>query len=398
MKRGWEVRKLNEVCELSVGGDLPKDDFSEFQTELHQIPIYANGEKSNGLYGYTSIAKITTPSITISARGTIGFSVKRLEPFYPIVRLIVVTPKYSQELNLSYLDYTLKRIDFKHSGTSIPQLTVPMIKEYEIPIPPLPEQQRIVAILDQCFAAIEKAKSNAEQNLNNAKELFESYLQEVFKQKGDGWEEKKLVDVCELKPQKKEARDKLKETDLVTFLPMEDLGVLNKEIVGIKERQLKDVIGTYTYFADKDVLLAKITPCFENGKIGIARNLINGVGFGSSEYIVFRTQGAIEPEYLYYFLSRNQIREEGRKYMSGAVGHKRVSKDWIENYFIPFPKSKKDQQIIVRQLDALRAETKKLEVIYQKKIDDLEELKKSILQKAFAGELKTEKVELCQEK
>jgi len=172
---------------------------------------------------------------------------------------------------------------------------------------------------------------------------------------------------------------------------MEDLGVLNKEIVGVKKRQLKDVAGSYTYFADNDVLLAKITPCFENGKIGIARNLINGVGFGSSEYIVFRTLVNVEPEYLYYFLSRNQIREEGRKYMSGAVGHKRVSKDWIENYLISFPKSLKAQQTIVQKLDALSAETKKLETIYQQKINDLEELKKSVLQKAFSGELKTNK-------
>ena len=75
--------------------------------------------------------------------------------------------------------------------------------------------------------------------------------------------------------------------------------------------------------------------------------------------------------------------------MSGAVGHKRVAKDWIENYLIPFPKSIKEQQTIVRQLDALRAETQKLEGVCQKKLDDLEELKKSVLQKAFAGELRS---------
>ena len=134
------------------------------------------------------------------------------------------------------------------------------------------------------------------------------------------------------------------------------------------------------------MLLAKITPCFENGKIGIARNLINGIGFGSSEYIVFRAKTNITPEYLYYFLSRNQIRTEGKKYMSGAVGHKRVSKEWIENHIIPFPPLKK-QQAFAQKLDALSAETKQLEAIYQQKITDLDELKKSILQKAFSGQL-----------
>ncbi len=97
-------------CGISAGGDVPKDDFSEIQTEKQQIPIYANGEKNNGLYGFTSIPKITKPSITVSARGTIGFSVKRLESFYPIVRLIVVTPKRLQDLDLSYLEYSLYQI------------------------------------------------------------------------------------------------------------------------------------------------------------------------------------------------------------------------------------------------------------------------------------------------
>jgi type I restriction enzyme S subunit len=219
-------------------------------------------------------------------------------------------------------------------------------------------------------------------------------LQGVFENRGEDcrteyvevWAERKLGEVCEMKPQKKEARDKLNEADIVTFLPMEDLGILNKDIVGVKERQLKDVSGSYTYFADNDVLLAKITPCFENGKIGIARNLTNGIGFGSSEYIVFRSKGNIEPEYLYYFLSRNQFRDEGKKSMSGAVGHKRVSKDWIENYIIPLPPLK-IQRGIVAKLDAQSAETKKLEAIYQKKIADLHELKKSILKKAFEGRL-----------
>ena len=273
------------------------------------------------------------------------------------------------------------------SGAIVKNISGDLIKKVTVRYPELDEQKRIAAILDEAFTAIEKAKANTEQNLKNAEELFESYLQSVFENKGEDWEENRLRNVFEIKPQKKEAKEKLRETDLVTFLPMEDLGILNKEIIGVKEKPLKDVAGSYTYFAENDVLLAKITPCFENGKIGIARNLINGIGFGSSEYIVFRSQGIIEPDYLYYFLSRNQMRDEGKKLMSGAVGHKRVSKDWIENYIIPYPESI-EQKSIVQKLDALSAESKKLEAIYQKKIEDLEELKKSILEKAFKGELK----------
>ncbi|MEA5109924.1 hypothetical protein SDC9_21017 [bioreactor metagenome] len=283
--------------------------------------------------------------------------------------------------------YVFNQFDYLAAGSTVRNLNIALVSSVEVPIPPLPEQQRIVSILDEAFAAIARAKANAEQNLKNAKELFESYLQGVFENKGDDWEEKKLGKVFVIKPLKKEAKEKLSDNDLVSFLPMEDLGVCENEIKPIKKRPLKDVAGSYTYFAENDVLLAKITPCFENGKLGVAKNLINGIGFGSSEYIVFRCPENIVPEFLFYFLSRESLRKEGKKYMSGAVGHKRVSKDWIENYIFSFPKSKEEQQAIIHQLDALRAETQKLEAVYQQKLLNLEELKKSVLQKAFAGEL-----------
>ena len=117
--------------------------------------------------------------------------------------------------------------------------------------------------------------------------MFESYLQSVFTQRGEGWLEKTLIEVCEIKPPKNEAKKILKNSDFVSFAPMEDLGINQKYLNPKKQRTLEDVAGSYTYFAEGDVLLAKITPCFENGKLGIAKNLTNGIGFGSSEYIIF---------------------------------------------------------------------------------------------------------------
>jgi type I restriction enzyme S subunit len=118
---------------------------------------------------------------------------------------------------------------------------------------------------------------------------------------------------------------------------MEDLGVGKKTFTATQAKPLGEVIGSYTFFADGDVLLAKITPCFENGKLGIAEGLSNGVGFGSSEYFVFRPNRLIDKVWLYYFLSRESFRQEGAARMSGAVGHKRVSKEFIEEYQIPLP-------------------------------------------------------------
>lgn len=161
-----------------------------------------------------------------------------------------------------------------------------------------------------------------------------------------GWKIKKLAEVCQIKPSKEEARKKLSNNDLVSFIPMCDLGVQTKTIYLNENKLFREVVSSYTYFADNDVLLAKITPCFENGKLGIARNLTNGVGFGSSEYIVFRSKGAVDPEYLFYFLSQDSFRNSGTRVMSGAVGHKRVPKDFIGNYPIPLPPLSEQKRIV----------------------------------------------------
>jgi type I restriction enzyme S subunit len=161
-----------------------------------------------------------------------------------------------------------------------------------------------------------------------------------------GWPIKTLAEVCQIKPPKAEARRRASDTDLVSFVPMENLGIDEKILVPKQEKPLAEIVGSYTYFADGDVLLAKITPCFENGKLGIAANLTNGIGFGSSEYIVFRPDQSVDKEWLYYFLSRVAFRTEGAERMSGAVGHKRVAKEFIEKYPIPVPPLPEQQRII----------------------------------------------------
>ncbi len=127
---------------------------------------------------------------------------------------------------------------------------------------------------------------------------------------------------------------------------MEALGVESRVVNATQRRPLEDVVGSYTYFADGDVLLAKITPCFENGKLGIVSGLTNGIGFGSSEYHVLRPTSAITKEWLYYFLSRESFREEGAARMTGAVGHRRVPKEFIEAYNIPVPPVAEQQHIV----------------------------------------------------
>lgn len=160
------------------------------------------------------------------------------------------------------------------------------------------------------------------------------------------WKTKPLGEVCTIKPPKAEAKKKLTGSDEVSFAPMEDLGIGVKYLQPRRTRSLDDVSGSYTYFAEGDVLLAKITPCFENGKLGIARGLTNGVGFGSSEYIVLRPEPALDAEFLYYYLARPIFFEEGARTMTGAVGHKRVTKEFVESYPIPIPPLSEQQRIV----------------------------------------------------
>jgi type I restriction enzyme S subunit len=376
MKEGWENKKLGEVCLLSAGGDVPKDNFSYIKTDDYQIPIYANGEKNEGFYGFTNKAKVTKPSITVSARGTIGYAVKRLEPFFPIVRLIVVTPINLKELGLDYLDYVLRKIDFKHSGSSIPQLTVPMIKDYEIPIPSPSEQQQIVSILDTAFEAIDKAKANAEQNLKNSKELFESYLQNIFSSKGEGWEEKKLGDVCK-----------------VTAGQSPEGKYYNKEGVGLAFYQGKKEFRD-KYIGEPTTWTTVITKeAEENDILMSVRAPVGPINFATQKCCIgrglagIRVSNKIEKEYLFNFLLKHENEIVGN---TGAVFNS-INKSQIEAIKIPLP-SLDFQKIIVQKIESLSKETKRLESIYQQKLIDLEELKKSLLEKAFNGELKTEKI------
>ena len=153
----------------------------------------------------------------------------------------------------------------------------------------------------------------------------------------EGWQIRRLGEVCRIKPPKTEARSAVADDALVSFLPMEDLGIGCREAQPMKTRRLSEVSGSYTYFGEGDVLLAKITPCFENGKLGIARGLSKGIGFGSSEYIVLRPRDNLDPAFLYYFLDRQAFRDEGARLMTGAVGHKRVPKEFVEEYPLPVP-------------------------------------------------------------
>ncbi len=159
--KNWEWCKLPAVCDsIFAGGDKPTI-YSKEQTDNCKIPIYSNGIENDGLYGYTNIAVVNKPSITISARGTIGYTCIRNSPFVPIIRLITIVP--NQELvNIFFLRFTIGLSVMPSEGSSIPQLTVPSVKLSVIPLPPYNEQLRIVAKIEELFAVLDEIKKSLE--------------------------------------------------------------------------------------------------------------------------------------------------------------------------------------------------------------------------------------------
>lgn len=267
------------------------------------------------------------------------------------------------------------------SGSAQGGFNATKLSELEIPLPPLPEQQRIVTILDEAFAAIAKAKANAEQNLKNAKELFESYLQGVFEKKGEDWEEKTLDQISKTFGRGKSKHrprnyEKLYDGDY-PFIQTGDIRNCNHYIteysqtyseLGLAQSKLWPAgticITIAANIAETGILT--FDACFPDSVIGLVVN-----------------DKLADRDFVEYLLQSFKARIQA---LGKGSAQANINMGTFDKELFPFP-SVKEQKVIVQKLDALSAETKRLEVVYQQKLINLEELKKSVLQKAFSGEL-----------
>ena len=244
------------------------------------------------------------------------------------------------------------------------------------------EQKRIVTILDEAFESIAKAKENAETNLENANEIFESYLQSVFENKGEGWEEKKLAQISKMF-----GRGKSKHR------PRNDKKLYGGKYPFIQTGKIRNCKHFITEYAQtyNEVGLAQ-SKLWPKGTIciTIAANIAEtgiltfDACFPDSVIGVVVDEKYADSGFVEYLLQSFKIKLQA---LGKGSAQANINLGTFENEFFPFPKSTLEQQSIVTKLDALSAETKKLEAIYTQKLADLEELKKSILQKAFNGEL-----------
>ncbi len=319
------------------------------------------------------------------------------------INLLLLRP--SSEISALFLNYQLKFLRYKGAFSAIAQKAVNQssinqvkLKSFDIKLPSLAEQERIVYKIEELFSELDKGI----ETLKTAQQQLKVYRQAVLKyafegrltnpevkegELPEGWESKNISDVAKINPSLPN-KDSIDRNLVVQFLPMKLVEEITNKIHLTETRKYADVLrGSYTPFIDNDIIFAKVTPCMENGKIAIVNNLMNGVGFGSSEFHVLRCNDQILNSYLHRFIVQDKFRNEAQKAMTGAVGLRRVPKQFIENYLIPVPNTLEEQSKIIQEIESRLSVCDKIEESIEQGLQQAEALRQSILKKAFEGKL-----------
>jgi len=410
MREGWKILTLSEIGKVYNGNSVNKKVKEKNYSNLKEgFPYIATKDISyESKIDYDNGIKIPFEekldfkialenTVLICAEGgsagrKIGFTNREVCFGNKLFAISVIKNIESRYVYYYYFSSRFQKNFHNEMVGIIGGVSMNKFKKLEIPIPPVQDQQRIVAVLDKTFAAIDKAKANAEQNLKNAKELFESYLQNVFENKGEGWEEKTLKEVTTKigsgsTPRGGKASYKEEGISLIRSMNVHDFEFRDKNLAFIDDNQAS-VLKNVTLLED-DVLLnitgASIARCCIVPKNYLPARVNQHVS------IIRAKKEIINPIFLASLLTskyfKNKILEIGEQ---GAT-RQAITKAQLENFVVSLPNTIEEQEKVIEKINTLSIETKKLEAIYQQKIADLEELKKSVLQKAFNGELKTEK-------
>jgi len=395
----WDIKKICQICNVKGGKRLPQNhslvdyktehpylrvtDFKNFSIEDSELK-YIEDNTHHLIKNYI----INKQDLYISIAGTIGLvgeiptNLDGANLTENAAKLIIIDKNINKNylkycLNSSYIQKIIKELTV---GVGVPKLSLSRINEISIPIPPtLEEQEEIVDILDNAANMVRLRN----ECIDHTEDLIPAIFYEMFGDIVNNQKKSpihKINEYVKINPTKQQFGDKDK---FATFLAMKDVSE-NGQIISDEDRPIKEVIKGFTCFQENDVLLAKITPCFENGKGTIARNLTNKIGFGSTEFHVLRpiNNEEILPEYLFYLLRTDNFKTLGKMNMKGAAGQKRVPKDFIENYKFPKPsiEAQKEFAQIVKDIDEYKKQQYQ-ELKYAK------DLFNSLLQKTFTGEL-----------
>ncbi|WP_092079902.1 restriction endonuclease subunit S [Desulfuromonas thiophila] len=391
---GWTTKSLGDVCRFEGGSQPPKSTFSatfkEGYIRLIQIRDYKSDKHIVFIPKEKAKRFCSSSDVMIGRYGPPVFQILRgLEGAYNVA-LMKATPN-EEFITKDFLFKFLSSppiqkyvIDLSSRAAGQSGLNKATLEPYPISFPSLPEQKRIVAILDEAFAGIDAAVANTEKNLANARELFESYLNAVFTQKGDGWVDCPLADCLQL----------------ITYgftnpMPTTDAGpymITAKNVIG---GQINYASARHTsqdaftnLLTDKsrpligDVLLTK------DGTLGRLA-VVDRTGLCINQSIaLLRPNERMDAHFMRYLLSSPYYQQKMREDAGGTtIKHIYITR--VDKMTVSFPTSLQNQKSILETLNSMAKETQRLEAIYQQKLDALAELKQSILQKAFAGELTT---------
>ena len=365
-----------DVCtDIFAGGDAPKGRISSIRTEQYPIPIYSNGEDKAGLYGYTDTARVYAQSVTVSARGTIGYTAIRTEPFVPIVRLITLVPDQSK-IDIKYLYYAVQNYEFEGSGTSIPQLTVPMLKKYNFPLPSKEEQQKVVSALDKVNELISLRK----EQLAKLDQLVKSRFVELF---GDlihntyEWDTLLLNECFEITSSKRILKSEWKDEG-IPFLRVRDMvqlattGKMDNEFFVSEEfyESLNDSDGVPK---QGDILMSATSTLGKCHVVSAGERFY----FKDADVLRFRAKKVINPVFFMEQMKTEYIEEQiSRTLGITTVAHFTIKAAKTINMRLPNIE-------LQNQFAAFVEQTEKSKLAIQQSLEKLELLKKSLMQEYF---------------
>jgi len=391
MKKNWEVKTLSELTTFLGDGlhGTPKytDDGDYYFVNGNNLMdgkiIFKDNTKRVSIDEYTKYKKnLTDRTVLVSINGTLGNVA-----FYNNEKIML--GKSACYFNLldtvdkKYIKYIISSqyfLDYAHqeaTGATIKNVSLKTMRAFKVPLPPLPEQKRIVTLLDTVFSDLEQTRAKTEQNIKNARELFDSYLQQVFSQRGEGWVEKEIGDVADLSrgqnPPKSEFISEPRE-GYVRFYQIRD-GKSDKFAVYVPEN------SKLHYVNETDILMVAYR------HVGNAFRGVKGAFNVALCKIVNKDKEALHDDFLYHLIPSSFIKGELLKVSERSLIPS-MSVKHLAQLKIPIPPPH-EQDEIVRKINMMEKECNRLEFIYKQKVEAVDELKKSILQKAFSGELTT---------
>jgi len=400
LPEGWKWEKLMEICDTQSGG-TPSRRVKEYYTGT--IPWVKSGELKDGFI-YKTEEYITEEAIENSSAKIIpaetllialyGATVGKLG----ILKIDASTNQAicaiscGEKVNNKYLFYYLlherkKLLEISFGGAQ-PNISQDIIKYREIPFPTtLADQLAIASDLERRMAHVEKMRAAALRQKEAIAAMQGAILREVFPcEEGDELPEgrrwKQLNDVCFVNPPRRKGFTR-EPDELTSFVPMESINEETGKISHIIEKGYSEISNGYTFFEEDDILFAKITPCMQNGKSAIAQDLIDGVGFGSTEFHVLRPKKDITKEWIYFYVRTAEFRNRAKDHFEGSAGQQRVSTYYIENSLIPLPPTLSDQITFAAELERKMSKLEKARQAAERQLEAIEALPGAILREVF---------------